>query len=770
MSEPLAIFQFVQQFAALAREDRFAAFDMTKGKGYRAQNAPVTDLALQAHLSGTQPIAVYPLREDQVQVAAFDIDDKGGTSGWEAVQAVANALCTELRGLDLKPFSVRSGGGYGVHIFLLWPEPQLARDVRAILARVLKACGHQEGTGGVGAKTVEIYPKQDSVPAGKLGNAIALPFSRLSRPLLRDLTPVEIEAWQVPELVDLFSPDLPPQPASEDGPKPKSGPRPAEHEVPMDDDLERTREALKCVSSENYGQWITVGLALKRSFGKAGRDVWLEWSARSEDKFPGEATIFKEWAGLKPDGRVGLGTIFHLAREGGWNGPGNEDLRAMNARFGILTHGSKVLIIVKNGDRRPEDEFITLSKDSFITRLKPERVPYTSPDGTEGRREVARWWLDHRAAAHYHRLDFDPNLPPGHNGKTWNLWSGFSEIPAPGTWDRLRAHIEEVICDGNADTAAWVLNWMALGLQEPGYVIGTAPVLLGSPGTGKGFFVHQYGALWGQHFSVVTHPEHVTGRFNSHLFAKRVLFIDEGTFGGSKRDAGVIKTRITEDWIMIEQKGVDPIRLRNRLITLVASNEDSAVTADLQDRRWQVLDVSSKRREDHGYFRKIAQEMNAGGRAAMMYDLLRRDLRAGPDPRKTIKTAALFGQVLEASATEFRYLHQLLDTGVMPAGKSRGDGQCETTISDLWEDFRTAFPSANYTSKPNFGRKIQKWMPDIKTEQSGTFYDGANGPKRSTRYIWPPLGAARAKFERVVGQEVEWAEPDAQWSCLDVPI
>ena len=771
MSNELQLFDFIHQFAGLARKDRFAAYNVQAGKGYTAQTSEVTGIALQTHLSGIQPIAVYPVRGEEVQMAAFDLDDKGGKAGWADMQSTARKLCEALRDKGLVPFPVRSGGGHGIHIFLLWAAPQSARNVRVVLKGVLSACGLSEATSGIAADAVEIYPKQDRVLDGKLGSAIALPFSRNSCPLSPDFELIGVADWEVPMLAELFSPDLPPEPPNGDHPNGSRDDPPAvELEVPLEGDVELAREALSNVSSEDHDQWIKVGLALKRAFGNAGRKIWVEWSSRATDKFPGISEVEARWAALDPDGRIGLGTIFHLATAAGWNGPQNREVRAMNARFGILTHGSKALIIVKNGDRRPEDEFNTLSKDAFLTRLKPEMINLQSPDGAPIRKEKARWWLDHKHAAHYHRLDFDPALPPGHNGVVWNLWSGFSQAPAAGTWDRYRAHIEEVICGGNDELAAWLLNWLALGLQKPGEVIGTAPVLLGPPGTGKGFFVHQYGQLWGPHFSVVTHPEHVTGRFNAHLFAKRVLFIDEGTFGGSKRDAGVIKTRITEDWIMIEQKGVDPFRLRNRLLTLVASNEESAVTADLQDRRWQVLDVSTRRREDHAYFGAIVEEMDAGGRAAMMHDLLRRDIRQGPDPRKTIKTTALFGQILEASQVEFRYLHQLLDAGAMPGGSQRESGRCATTISDLWADFLASFPSARYANKATLGRRLQKLVPEIRTEQNGTYHGGRSGGERSTRYIWPPLSVARKAFERSAGQEVEWSDKAAEWSCFDEPV
>lgn len=156
------------------------------------------------------------------------------------------------------------------------------------------------------------------------------------------------------------------------------------------------------------------------------------------------------------------------------------------------------------------------------------------------------------------------------------------------------------------------------------------------PGTGKGFLANAYGHLWGPHYTTVTHREHVAGRFNNHLFAQRFVFIDEGVFGGNKKDVGILKTRVTENYVMFEAKGVDPIKVRNRMIFMIASNEEYVIPADIADRRWQMFDVGSKHREDREYFKAISDQLRAGGYQAFMHHLLERDIEAGrlPNPIK----------------------------------------------------------------------------------------------------------------------------------------
>ncbi len=108
----------------------------------------------------------------------------------------------------------------------------------------------------------------------------------------------------------------------------------------------------------------------------------------------------------------------------------------------------------------------------------------------------------------------------------------------------------------------------------------------------------------------------------------------------------------TEPYVILEQKGIDPIQVRNHMIFIVASNEDAAVPADLGDRRWQVLEVADNHRDDKPYFRAIIDQLNNGGREAFLHELLARDISTGPDPRRTIKTAGLFEQTIRAGGPD----------------------------------------------------------------------------------------------------------------------
>jgi hypothetical protein len=111
---------------------------------------------------------------------------------------------------------------------------------------------------------------------------------------------------------------------------------------------------------------------------------------------------------------------------------------------------------------------------------------------------------------------------------------------------------------------------------------------------------------------------------------------------------GELKRLITEPTLTIEPKAVDPFSMSNCLHIIMASNEDWVVPAGMDARRFAVMDVSSQRMGDKAYFKALWAEMEEGGTAAMLHDLLSMDLR-GWHPRDDIpQTEALLQQKMES--------------------------------------------------------------------------------------------------------------------------
>src|SRR5262249_37582056 len=74
--------------------------------------------------------------------------------------------------------------------------------------------------------------------------------------------------------------------------------------------------ALNYLNPDSREDWLLAAMALNKGYGPAGRPLWDSFSKRSKkfDQREQDAT----WRNLKPDGGIGLGSLFKRARDNGW--------------------------------------------------------------------------------------------------------------------------------------------------------------------------------------------------------------------------------------------------------------------------------------------------------------------------------------------------------------------------------------------------------------------------------------------------------------------
>jgi hypothetical protein len=237
----------------------------------------------------------------------------------------------------------------------------------------------------------------------------------------------------------------------------------------------------------------------------------------------------------------------------------------------------------------------------------------------------ARWWLNHpRRRQYLGGVTFDPSgkAPPS----KLNLWRGFTVEPRPGDWSLMRNHIRIIICANDREAYHYLIRWLARMVQLPWLMAEVASVLRGEKGAGKGILGRWLCRLLGQHAMHIVNADHLTGRFNGHLRDVVFIFADECFYAGDKRHESVLKGIITEEMILIEGKYLNPTLARNMLHIFMASNADYVVPASGKERRYFVRNVSDARAGDHPYFDAINRQMEQGGLAAMLHDLLNMDL------------------------------------------------------------------------------------------------------------------------------------------------
>jgi hypothetical protein len=181
---------------------------------------------------------------------------------------------------------------------------------------------------------------------------------------------------------------------------------------------------------------------------------------------------------------------------------------------------------------------------------------------------------------------------------------------------------------------------------------------------GEGLLGRAMCRIFGQHGRHISSPEHLTGKFNSHLQQCCFLFADEAAAPQDRKAEGALKRLVTEPTLFIEPKGVDSFEVPNRLSVMMASNHNWVVPASEKERRYVAQDVADDHQQDEAWFEPIYKEMRNGGLEAMLYDLLARNL-GDWHPRRIVFTAALGRQQVESLSPLDQWWFELLQSGVL---------------------------------------------------------------------------------------------------------
>jgi hypothetical protein len=416
--------------------------------------------------------------------------------------------------------------------------------------------------------------------------------------------------------------------------------------------------------------------------GKAGKDVsdWLDADRAREKQI---AAVLQGAMEFVPKQK----TSDNVSADHDAKDTAADDVIAdLNRKYCVVNDNGSVLVFRdRYDDIMKRQIYDRMSAASFKLLHKNEVAWVKGEGGGTERRPLADLWLSHSERRTYQAVVFDPSRKAAVG--ILNLWRGYGFEPKAGDWSKMKAHILDNVCAGNDLYFAYLMNWMALLVQQPAEQGQVAIIMRGKRGVGKGILGHMLRRLFGQHGMYVSKSKHLVGAFNSHLRDCVLLFADEAFFAGDRAAEGTLKALITEDTLIIEPKGQNVILCRNRLHIVMASNDDWVVPAGLDERRYFILDVGEERIQDHAYFGAIVEQMDSGGCAAMLHELLRRDIK-NFQVRKVPSTDALDDQKKHSLKTEEAWLQEILARG-MSTNQSTG---LPTNLASGWSGYqRTCF-------------------------------------------------------------------------------
>lgn len=393
-------------------------------------------------------------------------------------------------------------------------------------------------------------------------------------------------------------------------------------------------------------------------------------------------------------------------------------IREINKNHALALTGDKALILRETIGERFGKELQYLSvatlRTWFLNRTVPMEVIGKGGQAAIKHVPVAELWLKSAERRQYEGVTFAPanNAPDCY----YNLWSGFAYEPLDcGIFNagmkcrRLLKHMKYILCGGNSAHFRYLLAWAADMLQDPDNKKGVALVMRGLKGTGKSTFAEALASLLGRHSIKIAHMRHLTGNFNRHLADKLLVLAEESYWAGDKADEGPLKDMITSDRMTIEAKGVDAVEMPSLCRLIMITNNEWAAPATADERRYFVLDVSDRRRQDYGYFDRLYGQLEGNdseGYRALLSLLLQFPLKS-VNLRQVPETTALRQQRALSLEPHDQFIYDALIDGTL-AGKD-WDGFLNVGKDELYDRYIESSRKRGKThllTKALFGKKF----------------------------------------------------------------
>lgn len=316
------------------------------------------------------------------------------------------------------------------------------------------------------------------------------------------------------------------------------------------------------------------------------------------------------------------------------------------------------------------------------------------------------------------RIDIDDLVfdPSGAAPGQLNLWRGLPTTPDPAApRERMVAHLRW-LCGGDDELTHWLTCWLAYPLQNPGAKLHTSVVMRGPQGSGKNILFNAIRRIYGEYGTEIG-QEQLNSHYNAWASGKLFVVADEVVTRADLRQVkNRLKSLITSDHLIIENKFVASRREANHLNIVFLSNEDMPVFLEADDRRFCVIDTPTPQSAD--YYAALAEEARAGGDRGLLHYLLTYDLQGWHPHSKPPETSAK-AEIKKLSQSSAEAFLEAWEEGETPLP------YCCTTTTDLYTAYRTWAELAGerwrIDTQNQFSARVKRLFPhERKLQPDGT--------------------------------------------------
>ena len=442
------------------------------------------------------------------------------------------------------------------------------------------------------------------------------------------------------------------------------------------ENVARVKSALAAINPDiAYKPWRDVCWAVLSTGWESAYKLIREWSKRGNKFDEGAfAAIVRDF---DPQGGIGLGSLFHIAKQDGWAGtataapaPAPDLLNKINSQYAWIEQQASIY-------RMELGSFITVTdfKNQFANRFVGIDVGNTIKQVSVGTQ-----WLKSPQRREHKKLVLRPDQGRVTDDNCLNTWRGFDVAPVEGDIQPFLRLLRHLVPDKKA--ASYVLQWMAHLLQNPGVKMNTALVVWSQKqGVGKNLLFECLTAVIGNSHSTVISQSELASNFNGWA-ANKILIIGDEVSGDDKRvQQDKLKGYITGTTVQINEKYQPNFETANRMNFVFLSNRSDAIFLDGNDRRYFVCEVEAEKLNDDQAAEFVAWR-DDGGLEALLHRLSNLSL-TGFNPKAPAPQTAAKTEMIADSQSDFENWAQ----SNMSGGAQNGVAKELVTSAELKSDY-----------------------------------------------------------------------------------
>ena len=287
--------------------------------------------------------------------------------------------------------------------------------------------------------------------------------------------------------------------------------------------------------------------------------------------------------------------------------------------------------------------------------------------------KATKRWLDSPRKRKCPGIKFWPSTtaidPEDPENKLFNTWRGFATktVENKALCRVILMYIYRVTCDSNRTKFNHIMDFYAHFLKHPEQKTSFGLATRGEEeGTGKSKLFLEMMRIVGKDNSFSTSdPEDIFGKNNPGMDGCMLLHLEEVEWALYRRYSNKLRNLFTTPTIPINDK-YDKQFVQNSFTRIVISgNAEHIMHVSRTGRRLSIFDVSPRYIDKPEYFVRLYHAFDNGGREALMYYLLDRNID-GFSPFKPLYTKELDEQKELSLSSVGQFWLEYLDENILP--------------------------------------------------------------------------------------------------------